>query len=253
MEDKYKPIYFFNDTDENNKKLFGEKGTRLLEMTKQRADIPPGFIVTSAMCSLFYDNQEKLLQFLMGEIHAAIRKLEKITGKIFGDSKNPLFVSVDSSPSVPIYGIIDNILNVGMNDSTVLGLIKEKYDQHIVWESYVRFVISFSTIVLGMSVDIFKEIKEEQQKIHHNLLNGKQDQYIILINKMKSLIKEQYNIDFPNDPYRQLELAISAIFKSWMRNRAVEYRREYGITKEIADGTAIIVCEMVFDYIGKDN
>ncbi len=252
MEDKYKPLYFFNDTDEKNKKLFGEKGTRLLEMTKQGSHVPTGFIVTSAMCLLFYDNQEKLLQFLMGEIQAAIRKLEKISGKIFGDSENPLFLSVDSSPVVPIHGIIDNILNLGINDSTVLGLIKQKYDQLAVLKSYLKFVNSFSTIVLGINVDIFKEIKEEQQKIHHNLLNGKQDQYLLLIKKMKSLIKEQYNIDFPNDPYRQLELAISAIFKSWMRNRAVEYRREYGITKEIADGTAIIVCEIVFDYIGKN-
>lgn len=99
----------------------------------------------------------------------------------------------------------------------------------------------------------FLEIKEDQQKIHHNLLNGKQEQNLLLINKMKSLIKEQNNIDFPNDPYKQLELAIAAIFKSWMRNRAVKYRRHYGITKEIADGTAIIVSELVFDEIGKDN
>jgi pyruvate,orthophosphate dikinase len=248
LEDKYKPIYFFNDTDEKNKKLFGEKGTRLLEMTRQGSRVPTGFIVTSAMCLLFYDNQEKLLQFLMGEIQAAIRKLEQISGKIFGDSENPLFVSVDSSPPVPIHGIIENILNLGMNDSTVLGLIKQKYDQHVVLESYLRFVNSFSTIVLGINVDIL-----DQQKLHNKLLNGKQDQYLLLINKMKSLIKEQYNIDFPNDPYKQLELAISAIFKSWMRSRAVEYRRQYGITKEIADGTAIIVSEMVFDNIGKDN
>jgi pyruvate,orthophosphate dikinase len=248
LEDKYKPIYFFNDTDEKNKKLFGEKGTRLLEMTRQGSRVPTGFIVTSAMCLLFYDNQEKLLQFLMGEIQAAIRKLEQISGKIFGDSENPLFVSVDSSPPVPIHGIIENILNLGMNDSTVLGLIKQKYDQHVVLESYLRFVNSFSTIVLGINVDIL-----DQQKLHNKLLNGKQDQYLLLINKMKSLIKEQYNIDFPNDPYKQLELAISAIFKSWMRSRAVEYRRQYGITKEIADGTAIIVSEMVFDNIGKDS
>ncbi len=253
MEDKYKPLYFFNDTDEKNKKLFGEKGTRLLEMTKQGSRVPTGFIVTSAMCLLFYDNQEKLLQFLMGEIQAAMRKLEKISGKIFGDSENPLLVSVDSSPPVPIHGIIDNILNLGMNDSTVLGLIKQKYDQHAVLESYLRFVNSFSTIVLGINVDIFKEIKEDQQKIHNKLLNRKQDQYFLLIQKTKSLIKEQYNIDFPNDPYKQLELAISAIFKSWMRKRAVEYRRQYRITKEIADGTAIIVSEMVFDNIVKDN
>ena len=254
MEDKYKPIYFFNDTDEKNKKLFGEKGTRLLEMTRQGSRVPTGFIVTSAMCLLFYDNQEKLLQFLMGEIQAAIRKLEQVSGKIFGDSENPLFVSVDSSTPVPIHGIIENILNLGMNDSTVLGLIKKKYDQHAVLESYLRFVNSFSTIVLGINVDIFKEIKEDQQKLHNKFLNGKQqDQYLLLINKMKSLIKEQYNIDFPNDPYKQLELAISAIFKSWMRNRAVEYRRQYGITKEIADGTAIIVSEIIYDNIGKDN
>ncbi len=253
MEDKYKPIYFFNDTDEKNKKLFGEKGTRLMEMTKQGVNVISGFIVTSTMCLLFYDNQEKLLQFLMTEIRAAIRKLEKITGKIFGDSKNPLFISVNSSPAVSIHGIIDNILNLGMNDLTVLGLIKQQYDQQTIWESYVRFVISFSNTVLGINIDTFKEIKEDKQKINHNFSNRKQDKYLILIKKMKSLIKEKYNIDFPDDPYKQLELAISAIFKSYMGKKAVEYRRQYRITKEIADGTAIIVCEMVFDTIGKDN
>lgn len=155
MEDKYKPIYFFNDTDEKNKKLFGEKGTRLIEMTKQGVHVTSGFIVTSTMCLLFYDNQEKLLQFLMTEIRAAIGKLEKITEKIFGDSLNPLFVSVNSSPAVSIHGMIDNILNLGMNDSTVLGLIKQKYNQQTVWETYIKFIISFSTIVLGISMDTF--------------------------------------------------------------------------------------------------
>lgn len=252
MEDKYKPIYFFNDTDEKNKKLFGEKGTRLIEMTKQGVHVTSGFIVTSTMCLLFYDNQEKLLQFLMTEIRAAIGKLEKITKKIFGDSLNPLFVSVNSSPAVSIHGMIDNILNLGMNDLTVLGLIKQKYNQQTVWETYIKFIISFSTIVLGISMDTFKEIKEDKQEINHNFSNRKQDKYLLLIKKMKSLIKEKYNIDFPDDPYKQLELAISAIFKSWMEKKAVEYRHQNGITKDIADGTAIIVCEMVFDNIGKD-
>ena len=252
MEDKYKPIYFFNDTDEKNKKLFGEKGTRLIEMTKQGVHVTSGFIVTSTMCLLFYDNQEKLLQFLMTEIRAAIGKLEKITEKIFGDSLNPLFVSVNSSPAVSIHGMIDNILNLGMNDSTVLGLIKQNHKQQIVWGSYIKFIISFSTIVLGISMDTFKEIKEDKQEIYHNFSNRKQDKYLLLIKKMKSLIKEKYNIDFPDDPYKQLELAISAIFKSWMGKKAAEYRHQNGITKDIADGTAIIVCEMVFDNIGKD-
>lgn len=252
MEDKYKPIYFFNDTDEKNKKLFGEKGTRLIEMTKQGVHVTSGFIVTSTMCLLFYDNQEKLLQFLMTEIRAAIGKLEKITKKIFGDSLNPLFVSVNSSPAVSIHGMIDNILNLGMNDLTVFGLIKQKYNQQTVWETYIKFIISFSTIVLGISMDTFKEIKEDKQEIYHNFSNRKQDKYFLLIKKMKSLIKEKYNIDFPDDPYKQLELAISAIFKSWMEKKAVEYRHQNGITKDIADGTAIIVCEMVFDNIGKD-
>lgn len=252
MEDKYKPIYFFNDTDEKNKKLFGEKGTRLIEMTKQGVHVTSGFIVTSTMCLLFYDNQEKLLQFLMTEIRAAIGKLEKITGKIFGDSLNPLFISVNSSPAVSIHGMIDNISNLGMNDSTVLGLIKQKYNQQTVWESYIKFIISFSTIVLGISMDTFKEIKEDKQEINHNFSNRKQDQYLLLINKMKSLIKEKYNIDFPDGPYKQLELTISAIFKSWRGKKAVEYRHQNGITKDIADGTAIIICEMIFDNKGKD-
>ena len=196
MEDKYKPIYFFNDTDQKNKKLFGEEGTRLIEMTKQGVHVKSGFILTSTMCLLFYDNQEKLLQFLMSEIRAAMGKLEKITGKIYGNSLNPLFVSVNSSPPVSIHGIIDSISNLGINDSTVLGLIKQKYNQQRVWESYVKFIISFSTIVLEIGMDTFKEIKEDKQEINHNFLNRKQDQYLILIKKMKSLIKKNIILIF---------------------------------------------------------
>jgi pyruvate, orthophosphate dikinase len=139
LEDKYKPIYFFNYTDENNRKLFGEKGIQLLQMAKQGDPISPGFIITSAMCLLFFDNKEKLLQFLMVEIRAAIRKLERLTGKLFGDSINPSFVSVYSSPAVPVRGIINSILYLGMNESTVLGLMKQnnqKYSMGIIYSIY---------------------------------------------------------------------------------------------------------------------
>jgi pyruvate, orthophosphate dikinase len=125
LEDKYKPIYFINDTGENNRKLFGEKGTQLLQMAKQGDPISPGFIITSVMCLLFFfDNKEKLIQFLMVEIRAAIRKLERLIGNLFGDSINPLIVSVYSSPAVPVRGRIDGILYLRMNESTVLGLMK---------------------------------------------------------------------------------------------------------------------------------
>jgi pyruvate, orthophosphate dikinase len=168
LEDKYKPIYFFNYTDENNRKLFGEKGIQLLQMAKQGDPISPGFIITSAMCLLFFDNKEKLLQFLMVEIRAAIRKLERLTGNLFGDSINPSFVSVYSSPAVPVRGIINSILYLGMNESTVLGLKKQNNQKNTVWESYIRFIISFSTIVLGVNEKIFKEIKN-QLKINQHI------------------------------------------------------------------------------------
>ena len=116
-------------------------------MTKQGVHVKSGFIITSTMCLLFYDNQEKLLQFLMSEIRTAMGKLEKITGKIYEDSLNPLFVSVNSSPPVSIHGMIDSISNLGMNDSTVLGLIKQKYNQQTVWESYVKFIIIFNNCI----------------------------------------------------------------------------------------------------------
>jgi pyruvate, orthophosphate dikinase len=124
LEDKYKPIYFINDTGENNRKLFGEKGTQLLQMAKQGDPISPGFIITSVMCLLFFLIKEKLLQFLMVEIRAAIRKLERLIGKLFGDSINPLIVSVYSSPAVPVRGRIDSILYLRTNELTVLGLMK---------------------------------------------------------------------------------------------------------------------------------
>jgi pyruvate, orthophosphate dikinase len=251
VEEKYKPIYFFNDTDEINRKLFGEKGAKLMEMNKQGVTLPPGFIVTSAMCLLFYDNQEKLLQFLMGEIHAAIQKLEKITGKTFGGSENPLFVSVDSSSYIPINSIIDNISNVGMNESTILGLIEKRYNQTEILESYLRFITLFSTAILGINVQVFKELKDDQQKIDHIRLKQNQEQYLSLIKKMKSLIKKHHNINFPDDPYKQLELAISAMYKSWIRNRERKHQSPYDITKDIADGIAIIVCEANFDNIRK--
>lgn len=250
-----KYVYLFEEADGRNKKLFGGKGAGLAEMTRMGLPVPPGFIVTTEACRHYYENKKRLPKGLMEEVQENIKKIEEKTGKIFGNPQNPLFFSVRSGAAVSMPGMMDTILNLGLNDDTVEGLIRITSDGRFAFDAYRRFIQLFGKIALGVEEKEFDEILERTKQKVGALYDTDLDadhlkdichQYLMLIKKRKGT-------PFPEDPMIQLRLAIEAVFKSWMGRRAVDYRREFNITPEMANGTAVNVCTMVFGNMGFDS
>ena len=240
-----KPIYFFDETDGRNKMLLGGKGAGLAEMTKLGLPVPPGFIITTEICEKFYEAGRRLPDGLMDEVRGSIKHLESATGKIFGDNETPLLVSVRSGASVSMPGMMDTILNLGLNDETVEGLSKQSKDPRFAWDAYRRFIQMFGKIVLGIDDRKFD-----------NILVGKDLSSAKVVKEIAESFKslcDSTGKKFPTDPYKQLELAIDAVFRSWTGKRAVEYRKQYNISPEMAGGTAVTVVAMVFGNMGVDS
>jgi pyruvate,orthophosphate dikinase len=240
-----KPIYFFDEADGRNKTLLGGKGAGLAEMTRLGLPVPPGFIITTEICEKFYEAGRRLPDGLMDEVRKSITRLEGMTGKKFGDPGNPLLVSVRSGAPVSMPGMMDTILNLGLNDDTVDGLARQSNDPRFAWDAYRRFVQMFGKIVLGVDDRKFDGILAGKDMSSAKVVKG-------VAASFKSLC-EQAGKKFPPDPYKQLELAIDAVFRSWTGKRAVEYRRQYGITPDMAGGTAVTIVAMVFGNMGKDS
>src|ERR671915_2039889 len=241
-----KPIYFFDEADGGNKNLLGGKGAGLAEMTRLGLPVPPGFIITTEICEKFYEAGRRLPDGLMDEVRKSIRRLETLTGKGFGDCENPLLVSVRSGAPVSMPGMMDTILNLGLNDETVEGLAKQSGKPEFAWDTYWRFMQMLGKIVLGIDARKFDSI----------VAGGKDlsDLEVLktIVMSSKSLCEETGK-KFPADPYKQLELAIDAVFRSWMGKRAVEYRKQYNITQDMAGGTAVTIVAMVFGNMGSDS
>ncbi|MDQ4066146.1 MAG: pyruvate, phosphate dikinase, partial [Thermoproteota archaeon] len=241
-----KPIYFFDETDGVNKMLLGGKGAGLAEMTRLGLPVPPGFIITTEICEKFYEAGRRLPDGLMDEVRKSIRRLESLTGKRFGDRENPLLVSVRSGAPVSMPGMMDTILNLGLNDETVEGLAKQSGKPEFAWDTYWRFMQMLGKIVLGIDAHKFDSI----------VAGGKDlsDLEVLktIVMSSKSLC-EKTGKKFPAEPYKQLELAIDAVFRSWTGKRAVEYRKQYNITPDMAGGTAVTIVAMVFGNMGFDS
>jgi pyruvate,orthophosphate dikinase len=240
-----KPIYFFDEADGKNKMLLGGKGAGLAEMTRLGLPVPPGFIITTEICEKFYEAGRRLPDGLMDEARNSIMRLESLTGKKFGDPENPLLVSVRSGASVSMPGMMDTILNLGLNDETVEGLAKQSGDPRFAWDAYRRFIQMFGKIALGIDDRKFD-----------SMIAGKSLSDAKVVRGVAALFKslcEGTGRKFPTDPYKQLELAIDAVFRSWTGKRAVEYRRQYGITPDMAGGTAVTIVAMVFGNMGADS
>jgi pyruvate,orthophosphate dikinase len=241
-----KPIYFFDETDGVNKMLLGGKGAGLAEMTRLGLPVPPGFIITTEICEKFYEAGRRLPDGLMDEVRKSIRRLESLTGKRFGDRENPLLVSVRSGAPVSMPGMMDTILNLGLNDETVEGLAKQSGKPEFAWDTYWRFMQMLGKIVLGIDTRKFDSI----------VAGGKDlsDLEVLktIVMSSKSLCEETGK-KFPAEPYKQLELAIDAVFRSWTGKRAVEYRKQYNITPDMAGGTAVTIVAMVFGNMGFDS
>jgi len=250
-----KLIYFFDEGNGKDKKLLGGKGAGLCEMTQLGLQVPPGFVITTQTCKLFFENGNKLPDGLMNEVRMSIKKLESLTGKKFGDSSKPLLVSVRSGAAISMPGMMDTILNLGLNDNTVKGLASLTKNERFAYDAYRRFVQLFGKIVLGIDDGKFAEALEDLKR----KLKVKYDSEIDvknlknLVNEFKNLVKVSTGKSFPEDPWVQLENAIAAVFNSWNGRRAKDYRREFKITPEIADGTAVNIVTMAFGNMGNDS
>ncbi len=248
-----KRIYKFEEGSKELKNLLGGKGAGLAEMTRIGLPVPPGFTITTEVCIEYYKNGEKLPEGLDKEILDHMAWLEGKTGKKFGSRENPLLVSVRSGAPISMPGMMDTILNLGLNDETVEGLSALTNDERFAYDSYRRFIQMFSNVVIGIPHEKFEEaltrIKEKY--------NVKEDPEIPpqglkeLIKKFKDIYKKETGEDFPQDPYKQLFMAIEAVFKSWNNERAIVYRKINKIPDDL--GTAVNIVTMVFGNMGNDS
>ena len=245
--------YSFQTGDGHNKALLGSKGANLCLMTQLGLNVPPGFVISTAAC-LTYLNNQQLPAGLMVEVSEQIQAIEQETGKSFGGSNDPLLVSVRSGAAVSMPGMMDTILNLGLNRQTVTGLIEMTENPRFVYDAYRRFIELFGKIVLGIAEDkftlAFNAVKRSAGIKADAGLNG--DQLQDICEMYLKLVQEQTGQPFPEDVYLQLELAIQAVFNSWQGKRALDYRQQFHIGPEIANGTAVNIVTMVFGNMGDD-
>ena len=250
-----KSIYAFEDANSKNRMLLGGKGAGLSEMTKLKLPVPPGFTITTEVCNKYYENKKRLPKNLMSEVTKNISKIEKKTGKKWNSNEDPLLVSVRSGAAVSMPGMMDTILNLGLNDQTVLGLAKKTNNSRFAWDSYRRFIQLFGKVVFNISDENFDKVlnsaKTKQGVINDSMLSV--DYLKKIVSDYKKICEKHANRNFPSNPNEQLQLAIESVFKSWMGERAVIYREKNGITKSIANGTAVNVVTMVFGNMGNDS
>ena len=249
-------VYQFNSSNcEGNvsqKPLLGGKGANLAEMGKLGLPVPPGFTITTEVCTEFYKNNQKYPNDLKVQVDDAIRNIEKILGKNFGDENNPLLVSVRSGARVSMPGMMDTVLNLGLNDKTVQGLIKKTNNETFAYDSYRRFIQMYSNVVLEIDHHNFEELLENY-KLTKGVLSDtdlKAEDWKTIIVNYKDIVKKNIKKDFPQDANEQLWGAISAVFQSWQNQRAKTYRKLNNIPEEW--GTAVNIQSMVFGNMGND-
>jgi pyruvate, orthophosphate dikinase len=260
MATKY--VYYFGDgkSDGNatQRALLGGKGANLAEMSNIGLPVPAGFTITTEVCTYYYANSKQYPPELVAQVDEAMTKVEKSMGKKFGDVNNPLLVSCRSGARDSMPGMMDTVLNIGLNDTTVLALAKASGNERFAWDSYRRFVQMYGDVVLGMKpekktdIDPFEELLEKKK--HAAGVHVDSDLSVAqlkeLVTEFKAAIKTRTGNDFPTDPKQQVWGAVGAVFGSWMNDRAMVYRRTYGIPHEW--GTAVNVQAMVFGNLGDD-
>jgi len=248
-----KYVYFFDEGKGDMKSILGGKGAGLAEMTRISLPVPQGFTITTEVCVEYYKNEKKYPQGLEEQIEENLKKLEQISKKAFGDSKNPLLVSVRSGALISMPGMMDTILNLGLNDVTIQGIVEKTKNERFAYDSYRRFMQMFGNVVLGVEHDKFEFLLEELKKELKIKLDTEIDceGLKILVERYKKLIKKETGKDFPQELKAQLKMAIDAVFNSWNTKRAVTYRRINKIPDDL--GTAVNVQEMVFGNMGEDS
>jgi len=246
-------VYSFADGDGHNKKLLGGKGANLCEMTQIGLNVPPGFVITTEAC-LAYLEKNELPPELMAAVKTEIDKLEAATGRTFGAGADPLLVSVRSGSALSMPGMMDTILNLGLNDETLAGLIEQTGDERFAYDAYRRFIQLFGKVALGIGDEKFDEHFAEVKE----LAGVKADVALEaahlkeISQRFLAVVRDETGEDFPQDVMTQLQLAVESVFRSWMGKRAVDYRREFHITPDMANGTAVNICTMVFGNMGDD-
>lgn len=248
-----KYVYFFDEGKGDMKSILGGKGAGLAEMTRIGLPVPQGFTITTEVCVEYYKNEKKFPQGLEEQIEENLKKLEQVSKKAFGDSKNPLLVSVRSGAPISMPGMMDTVLNLGLNDITIQGVIHNTKNERFAYDSYRRFIQMFGNVVLGIEHDKFEQLLEEIKKEFKVKLDTEIDCEGLkeLVEGYKKLVKKETGKDFPQNPELQLKTAIDAVFNSWNTKRAVTYRRINKISDDL--GTAVNVQEMVFGNMGEDS
>jgi pyruvate,orthophosphate dikinase len=257
-------VYTFEEADPYNKKLFGGKGSSLILMSKLGFDVPPGFIIPTTICKIYFENGRKLPEKLKEDIRKGIKYIEDKTGKKFGDPNNPLLVSVRSGAPISMPGMMDTILNLGINDEVASGLSK-KISPRFAYDTYRRFLQMFGKIVLKIDERkfniLFEEVKNRFKALTDADLN--EDALKEICERYKQLIVDELRLnpefkdedpkEILNNPWKQLEMSVAAVFDSWNSPRAIYYRQVNNITPDIADGTAVNIVTMVFGNLSLNS
>jgi pyruvate,orthophosphate dikinase len=233
--------------------LLGGKGAGLAEMANLGLPVPPGFTITTAVCSYYYQNGKTYPKGLQDKVAAALAEVGRIAGRSFGDAESPLLVSVRSGARASMPGMMDTVLNLGLNDETVEGLAQKSGDRRFAYDAYRRFITMYSDVVLGVGHHHFEEILDEHKDRNGHMLDtdlGAED-WVELVRRYKQRVEEEHGEPFPQDPHRQLWGAIGAVFGSWMNQRAITYRRLHHIPESW--GTAVNVQAMVFGNMGQSS
>ncbi|MDP5276381.1 pyruvate, phosphate dikinase [Chengkuizengella axinellae] len=248
-----KRIFHFHEGNANMTSLLGGKGANLAEMTNIGLPTPPGFTITTDVCREYYKCNGRLPEGLIDEVTAALTELEKVKNQTFGNADNPLLVSVRSGSVTSMPGMMDTILNLGLNDQTVKGLARNAQDARFAYDCYRRLIQMFGNVVFGIESYSF-EIKLHELKSKKKYENDSDipaEDLLVLIEEFKQLIRYQVSREFPQDVHEQLRLAIEAVFQSWNNQRAKVYRKAYGIPSE--QGTAVNIQSMVFGNLGEQS
>lgn len=248
-----KYVYLFEEGNSNMRMLLGGKGANLAEMTLIGLPVPPGFTITTEACNAYLDNNGDFPADMLEQVFAALNNLEKRTDKKFGDEKNPLLVSVRSGSAVSMPGMMDTILNLGLNDESVKGLAHLTGNERFAYDCYRRFIQMFSNVVLEMDHTLFDDIVERYKRKLSVIFDYEipAEELLAIIEEYKAVVKEYKEFDFPQDVKEQLVLAIKAVFDSWNNQRAIVYRRLNKIDDHL--GTAVNIQCMAFGNMGEDS
>ncbi|MDH3871651.1 MAG: pyruvate, phosphate dikinase, partial [Gammaproteobacteria bacterium] len=249
-------VFSFQQGDGHDKQLLGGKGANLCEMTQIGLNVPPGFVISTQAClSYLKTPQHTLPDGLIDQVQQQIRDLETNTGKGFGDPDNPLLLSVRSGSALSMPGMMDTILNLGLNSETLAGLIRQTANERFGYDAYRRFIQLFGKVALGIADEKFDEPFEaiKQREGVKADLGLSADHLREISEVFLDVVQQETGRPFPADVFEQLEIAVKAVFGSWMGKRAIDYRNEFKITSDMANGTAVNVMTMVFGNMGSDS